>query len=174
MPLSMPELIHAVSTLVQDQVRPTIGVLRRRVEEISNRRIECTEIEALVEADVHGISGLRLEGAKGSLCVEIQTVPPPFYVDPMDPTDPFPPVIWAALNCEVGRATIVQRSWSGGRYGCARALKDELAELQPYSLGQVQHLVQLAIKKKILGYQGGALAPYVYCNEAKKLVKNKT
>lgn len=174
LPLSMPELIHAVSTLVQDQVRPTIGVLRRRVEEISNRRVECTEIEGLVSADVCGISGLHLEGAKGSLCVDIHTVPPPFYVDPMDPTDPFPPVIWAALNCEVGRATIMQKSWSGGRYGCARAMKEELAELQPYSLGQVQHLVQLAIKKKILGYQGGALAPYVFCNEAKKLVKSKT
>ena len=37
MPLSMPELIHAVSTLVQDQVRPTIGILRRRIEELSNR-----------------------------------------------------------------------------------------------------------------------------------------
>jgi hypothetical protein len=174
MPLSMPELIHAVATLVQDQVRPTIGVLRRRVEELSHRRIECTEIEALVEADACGISGLHLEGAKGSLCVDIHTVPPPFYVDPMDPTDPFPPVIWAALNCEVGRATIIQKSWSGGRYGCGRALKAELPELQPYSLGQVQHLVQLAIKKKILGYQGGALAPYVFCNEARKLVKSKT
>jgi hypothetical protein len=174
MPLSMPELIHAVSTLAQDQVRPSIGVLRRRVEEISNRRVECSDIEALVEADVYGISGLRLEGAKGSLCVDINTVPPPFYVDPMDPTDPFPPMIWAALNCEVGRATISARSWSGGRYGCARSMKEEVAELQPYSLGQVQHMVQLAIKKKILGYQGGALAPYVFCNEAKKLVKSKT
>merc|ERR1719379_2841515 len=91
----------------------------------------------------------------------------------MDPTDPFPPVIWAALNCEVGRATLSARSWSGGRYGCARSMKDEIAELQPYSLGQVQHMVQLAIKKKILGYQD-ALAPYVFCNEAKKLVKSKT
>jgi hypothetical protein len=174
-PLTMPELIHAVSTLVQDQVKPSIGVLRRRVEELSNRRIECSEIEALVKSDVYGISGLRLEGSKGSLAVEINTVPPPYYVDPMDPTDPYPAIIWAALNCEVGRATIIERSWSGGRYGCAVSLKEELGELQLYSLGQVQHLVQLAIKKKILGYQGGALAPYVFSNEAKKkMAKSKT
>ena len=52
MPLSMPELIHAVSTLVQDQVRPTIGILRRRIEELSNRRVECSDIEQLVSSDV--------------------------------------------------------------------------------------------------------------------------
>ena len=101
-------------------------------------------------------------------------VPSPYYVDPMDTTDPFPAIIWAALNCEVGRATLQEKSWSGGRYGCACALKDELAELQHYSLGQVQHLVQLALKKKILGYQGGALAPFVFSNEAKKIAKSKT
>ena len=67
----------------------------------------------------------------------------------------------AEMVRQVGRATLQEKSWSGGRYGCARALKDELAELQHYSLGQVQHLGQLALKKKILGYQGGQLAPYV-------------
>ena len=82
-------------------------------------------------------------------------------------------IIWAALNCEVGRATLQKKTWSGGRYGCARALKDDLSELQHYSLGQVQHLVQLALKKKILGYQGGALGPYVFSNEAKKMAKSR-
>ena len=86
--MSMPELIHAVSTLVQDQVRPTIGILRRRIEELSNRRVECSDIEHLVSSDVFGMSGLRLEGTKGSLCVDINTVPSPYYVDPMDTTDP--------------------------------------------------------------------------------------
>ena len=43
-----------------------------------------------------------------------------------------------------------------------------LEELQGFSLGRAQHLVQLAVKRKILGYQGGQLAPYVFCEEARK------
>ena len=77
-PLTMPELIYAVSSLVQDQVRPAIGVLRRRIEELSHRRVECSEIEALVQTDVYGLSGLRLEGPKETQCVTIHTDPPPY------------------------------------------------------------------------------------------------
>ena len=164
LPLTMPELYRAVSTLAEDQVPLAVGVVLARIFELWNRRVERSEIENLVGQEN---SGLRLLGARGSLRVGINADPPPVFVDPMDPNDPFPANIWAAVTLEVGRATTERRYWSGGRYGCARALKGELFELQAYSLGQVQHLVQLAITKKILGYQGGALGPYPFSTKAR-------
>lgn len=166
-PLTIPEVFHAVCTLVQDEVRPALGVLRNRVEKLSGRRVECGDIEALVAE--HGIvSGLRLEVENRATYVGVDTRKPPFYVDPMDPSDPFPESVWAAFNREVGRATLAHQSWSGGRLGCATTIKARLEELESFSLGRVQHLVQLAVKRKILGYQGGQLAPYIFCEEARK------
>merc|ERR1719162_1428907 len=50
----------------------------------------------------------------------------------------------------------------GGRYSCAQELQARgLAFLEGRSLGQVCHIVQLAIsQKKLLGYLNGAVVPY--------------
>jgi len=50
----------------------------------------------------------------------------------------------------------------GGRYACAQALVQRgVAFINGMSLGQVCHLVQLALgHRKILGYNNGAIAPY--------------
>merc|ERR1719379_8998 len=50
----------------------------------------------------------------------------------------------------------------GGRYACAQALVSRgLPFLQGRKLGQVCHIVQLAMTdKKLLGYLNGAVVPY--------------
>jgi hypothetical protein len=49
----------------------------------------------------------------------------------------------------------------GGRYSCAQVLASRLPFLSPFPLGQVCHIVQLAIsQKKLLGYLNGSVVPY--------------
>merc|ERR1719221_487505 len=58
----------------------------------------------------------------------------------------------------------------GGRYSCAQALvARDLSFLHGCSLGQVCHIVQLAIsQRKLLGYANGAVVPYRYSESMKK------
>ena len=83
------------------------------------------------------------------------------FVDPSDRNDPFPSEVWAAVGAEVGRmeAAGLRGGWSGGRFGCATVLR-HLPALAGYSLGEVQHLVQLALRRKLVGYAGGKVMPY--------------
>jgi hypothetical protein len=52
----------------------------------------------------------------------------------------------------------------GGRYTCAQVLQSRgLDFLEGRSLGQVCHIVQLAIsQKKLLGYLSGSVVPYAF------------
>merc|ERR1719463_671464 len=58
----------------------------------------------------------------------------------------------------------------GGRYSCAQALQSRnLLFMQGRSLGQVCHIVQLAIsQKRLLGYLNGAVVPYAHSRSKEK------
>jgi hypothetical protein len=81
----------------------------------------------------------------------------------------YPAELWQALSClldDLGKQGVV---WQGGRYSCAQKLRAALPNLQEFTLGQAIHVVQLAIRRKLLGYvAGGAVAPYVLSDLAKK------
>merc|ERR1719409_1927228 len=64
----------------------------------------------------------------------------------------------------------MELSLPGGRYACAEALvKMHLDFLRQFSLGQVCHLVQLAIThRKVLGYLQGNVVSYVRSNSRVK------
>merc|ERR1719162_2178099 len=53
-------------------------------------------------------------------------------------------------------------NFPGGRYVCARGfISRNLPFLEGYSLGQVCHVVQIAMTtRKLLGYRSGAIVPY--------------
>merc|ERR1740138_554608 len=71
--------------------------------------------------------------------------------------------MWAAAAMYFQALSGDEMQLPGGRYSCAQALlARDLPFLRGRSLGQVCHIVQLAIsQKKILGYLNGAVVPYV-------------
>lgn len=148
------QLRGAVQSLYDDQVKPTIGIIRRRMQELYDADLSCKAIEqTLVQAP-----GVILDG-KTSNHTAVLVGQEGNFVDPLDPSDPFPEDIWNCLYEVVSVAAEKQVYWRGGRYGCAQQLK-ALPILSHYTLGRVQHLVQLAIQKKLLGYKGGTLVAY--------------
>jgi len=97
---------------------------------------------------------------------------PSDFVDVYSPRDIYPPELWhaaAAYFEGLGDADMVL---PGGRYSCAQALAARrLPFLSGRSLGQVCHIVQLAIsQKKILGYLNGAVVPY---SRSQSMVKER-
>jgi len=148
------QLRGAVQSLYDDQVKPTIGIIRRRMQELYDADLSCKAIEqTLVQAP-----GVILDG-KTSNHTAVLVGQEGHFVDPLDQSDPFPEDVWNVLEEVVSVAAEKQVYWRGGRYGCAQQLK-ALPILSHYTLGQVQHLVQLAIQKKLLGYKGGTLVAY--------------
>merc|ERR1719230_289516 len=59
---------------------------------------------------------------------------------------------------------------AGGRYVCAQGLvAQKLPFLEGMSLGQVSHIVQIAMtSRKLLGYYNGAIVPYARSETAMK------
>merc|ERR1712159_617932 len=76
--------------------------------------------------------------------------------------DPYPEEMWKAANDYFQVMERENRSLPGGRYATALALmKLDLPFLSVYSLGQVCHIVELAMTtRKLLGYLEGAIVPY--------------
>jgi len=157
-------LYNAVATLYADRVTPTVGVLRRRVAELYSTEISCIELEFRVE----GIERLVTcgEPKNRSVCIIGEAED---FVDPLDASDPYPASVWKQLKATIDHVFMKDPSttWSGGRYGCARTLH-KCNFLSDYSLGEVAHIVQLAISQKILGYVGGSVVPFA----ASLLAKN--
>jgi hypothetical protein len=84
------------------------------------------------------------------------------FADVCSPTDPYPEEMWAAAGAYFGSWDMATAPLSGGRYAVGLNLQSrELAFLRGRSLGQICHIVQLAIsQRKILAYQGSDVIPY--------------
>ncbi|CAE7251381.1 rsmB [Symbiodinium sp. KB8] len=87
---------------------------------------------------------------------------PPNFIDVYSPQDFYPTSLWQAAASYFEGLDDANMVLPGGRYSCAQALVSRgLQFLQGRTLGQVCHIVQLAIsQKKLLGYLNGAVVPY--------------
>jgi hypothetical protein len=141
-----------------------MGIIRRRIVEMYDKDINCIDIEEKLERE----RWVNMQGTPKNRVVLISGIDAEF-IDPQDPNDMYTAELWQALSClldELGKQGVV---WQGGRYSCAQKLRAALPNLQEYTLGQAIHVVQLAIRRKLLGYvAGGAVAPYVLSDLAKK------
>lgn len=92
-------------------------------------------------------------GVQSEIALEFIIPPPEFegWVDIDASEDPYDEVLWAEVKEYLEQSG---GTFSGGRYGMARELHGRnLDFLAPYCLGQVCHIVQLAITtKKIVVY----------------------
>jgi len=84
------------------------------------------------------------------------------FVDIYSREDKYPEGFWDEATAYLDSLSGEEAELPGGRYSCARALVARgLPFLRGYSLGQVCHIVQIAIsQRKVLGYFNGAVVPY--------------
>jgi len=86
---------------------------------------------------------------------------PSNFIDCYNPKDTYTPSLWLHFSSYL-QCIPQHETFPGGRYACAVELRARrLPFLAPYTMGQLCHIVQLAIsQKRILGYLNGLLVPY--------------
>jgi len=94
------------------------------------------------------------------------------FIDVYSPEDHYSSELWQQMAAYFKSLQDSVVILPGGRYSCAQALMAcRLPFLEGCSLGQVSHIVQLAIsQKKILGYSKGAVVPYKH---SESMVKDR-
>lgn len=158
------EIMAAIRSLYDDQLQPYGRILRKRLEEHSVAaglglvQIDANHLREACEAN----QALFTEPVEGGEWFAVLRGVPPTFVDVYSTADPYPQELWEALEAFFSRPEWADASLPGGRYSCAQTLGGhQLAFLAGYSLGQVCHIVQLAIStRKVLGYFKGATVPY--------------
>eukprot|EP00913_Durusdinium_trenchii_P001026 g944.t1 len=176
------EVLQCIESLYQDKLKPFGRILRKRVAErhvepfvagrfgirdalhgISAGRMELPDVDVQHLREVCEASESLLltpeEGGDWSATFKDRSQ---HFVDIYSTTDDFAPSIWHAATQYFKTLPEEEALLPGGRYSCAQALlQRSLDFLEGFSLGEVCHLVQLAISKhKILGYCNGAVVPY--------------
>jgi hypothetical protein len=164
------DLLHAINSLYDDHLRPYGRLIRKRLGEdaelkgtgavdgnLGRLRDACEgSHEIRVEAEADGEWSAVLAGRSFD------------FVDFYSHSDPYPDEMWKAAHDYFEVMERENGSLPGGRYATALALmKLDLPFLSMYSLGQVCHIVELAMTtRKLLGYLEGAIVPYA-CSHSK-------
>jgi len=174
------EVLAAVKTLYVDQLEPFGRILLRRVRERYAATIcgsECFSADDAPLVDpkcLHRVCKacklLHVTPVDGNEISVLLVDRPPAFVDVNSPVDHYPPELWAAASDYFGGLRGEEVLLPGGRYACAQTLASRnLPFLAGRSLGEVCHIVQLAVsKKKILGYIDGNMVPYNHSEESVK------
>lgn len=163
----MAEVIASIGTLYQDQLKPFGRILRKRLAEralAAGRGV--VDIDMLwLRSACAACSWLSVQQEEGDWFVLLHGWPTNF-VDIHNPEDIYPVGLWEAADAYFRSLDDAHMMLPGGRYSCAQSLRSrELAFLAGWSLGQICHIVQLAIsRKKLLGYLNGSLVPHARSN----------
>lgn len=164
-PITLQDVIQAVESLYADQLMPYGRLLRKRIVEQAAERsgggskeVEDRELRTLCTS----CPRLQVEDVEAAEWTATLAGQPQDFVDVHSPEDLYPSQMWADAAKYLSALEGEEMVLPGGRYMCARTLVARgLAFLSGYSLGQVAHIVQLAIShKKLLGYSEGTLVPY--------------
>ncbi|CAK9103119.1 unnamed protein product [Durusdinium trenchii] len=163
--LDMHEVTNAVESLYMDELKPYGRILRKRLAEraasmgFTNLDVDIKRLKSVCDT-CPWIYVQAEEGGDWSalLCSRSMSS----FVDVYSPQDFYPQKMWQAAEMYFESLDDAHMVLPGGRYSCAQALVSRgLDFLKGRSLGQVCHIVQLAIsQKKLLGYLNGAVVPY--------------
>lgn len=180
--VSISDVLAAVESLYHDRLRPYGRILLKRLGE--RLAVDLSPAVTVTTVRVNGKEGgeivpridtahlrkscercrqLRVEAEEGGEYSVFLVGWPANFVDAQKEYDPFPSALWAAMSAffaEGGAGAYLELP--GGRYACARTLQTAgLPFMSGYVLGEICHLVQLAIShKKILGYLDGRIVPH--------------
>mmetsp|Transcript_133359 Transcript_133359/g.345128 ORF Transcript_133359/g.345128 Transcript_133359/m.345128 type:complete len:571 (+) Transcript_133359:79-1791(+) len=180
------QVLEAAKSLYADELRPFGRILLKRIRE----RVVASkaEFEGSSPAFVPDLDSVPLIDPKYlrsvcETCPHIHVEPAEgreysvtligeegVFVDPCSPLDPYPPKLWKEAAEYFGGLHEEDGRLPSGRYACAQVLLSrDLPFLRGKSLGEVCHIVQLAIsQKKIVGYADGHLVPYDRSEECTK------
>eukprot|EP00747_Dinoflagellata_sp_TGD_P081446 gnl/TRDRNA2_/TRDRNA2_161306_c0_seq1.p1 gnl/TRDRNA2_/TRDRNA2_161306_c0~~gnl/TRDRNA2_/TRDRNA2_161306_c0_seq1.p1 ORF type:complete len:709 (-),score=94.98 gnl/TRDRNA2_/TRDRNA2_161306_c0_seq1:118-2244(-) len=159
-----PEVLAAIASLHNDELKPYGRILRKRVGENiaangpDNVDIDMESLKKTCLASVWVAVNSEAGGEWSAVLVDRL----PAFVDVYDPLDMYPPELWIGLAAYLESLSDDDMVLPGGRYACAQALAArKLPFLAGQSLGKVCHIVQLAISHhKLLGYRNGSIVPY--------------
>mmetsp|Transcript_24070 Transcript_24070/g.75699 ORF Transcript_24070/g.75699 Transcript_24070/m.75699 type:complete len:567 (-) Transcript_24070:807-2507(-) len=173
-PVDMTAVLCAVETLYQDELKPYGRILRKRIAERAQAAglgivdIDIRQLRTVCESSPR-LSVQLEEGGDWSTLFQHRAAA---FVDVYSPQDLYTAELWHAAAVYFENLDDANMVLPGGRYSCAQVLIARgLPFLAGRSLGQVCHIVQLAIsQKKLLGYLNGAVVPY---NRSQSMVKER-
>jgi len=157
--------LSAVDSLYNDELRPYSRILKKRLAEQHNIKVEAGSdcdsdgLRSLCESS----ASLRVETEDGGEWSVLLTYRKPNFVDIYDGNNVYPEHLWAAAGAYFRRLSESGNyRFPGGRYASARAMAArQLPFLANFSLGQVCHFMQIAVsKRQLLGYADGTMVPY--------------
>merc|ERR1719428_1347802 len=172
---------NAVHSLYADQVKPYGRILRKRIAE---QALELTTALGLGEMDIDPFA-LRQTCERCNWLHVIEEDAGEWvclingremcFVDATDPNDCYPEDVWVEFARYLDSISHLgskdpQVKLPGGRYACAKELQGrKLPFLEARTLGEICHIVQLAISHKfLLGYIDGCLVPFWLSQTRKK------
>lgn len=158
------EIVAAIGSLYEDQLRPFGRILRKRLAERAESRGECAAEVDLAQLrwscdENPQLSVSREEGGEWSALINSRIQD---FVDVYDKSDSYSEEIWQAADLYFQNLPQDDGVLPGGRYACAQTLATRnLVFLQGMTLGGICHFVQLALAtRKILGYLNGGITSY--------------
>jgi len=177
---SPAEVVAAVNSLYDDELKPFGRILLKRLRERAWN--EFSRGGTLSMEDQAGFAhidpkylrriceacpNLRVELADGREYTALLIGRPANFVDVCDSRDHYASELWTAASAYFSSLNQEEGTLPGGRYACAQLLVSRgVPFLQHRSLGEVCHIVQLAVsQKKILGYLEGNMVPYEHSEE---------
>jgi len=158
------EILTAMESLYDDELKPYGRLLRKRFTEhleAAGGKVEDVDL-GHIRVVCESSTRLSMESEAGGEWSALLRDRDPVFVDFYSLEDPFPETLWSQVAAHFAQLTGEENVLPGGRYACAQALVQlGVAFIRGMSLGQVCHLVQLALgNRKILGYKNGTIAPY--------------
>lgn len=152
-------LVSALDSLYEDRIKPMANYVKGRLKERS-----CPDSLVKNFADLYGehqdlFKIVRPSQLDEEITIFMVTEPSWFkgWVDIDSQDDPYDEVMWSAF----GKFLDGEHTFAGGRYGMARELMQrKLNFFSEHSLGEVCHIVQLAIQhRRLIVYHRKMLKP---------------
>jgi len=166
------EVVRAVRSLYEDEIRPFGRILMKRIREQAAPPGGDAEAVPLLDPRhlrrvCEACPSLRVELAEGREFVARLVGQAGCFVDACSLLDPYPARLWEEAAAYFDGLDVATESLPCGRYACAAELvRRALPFLAGRSLGEVCHIVQVAISaKKLLGHAGGRVVPYSSSDE---------
>lgn len=174
------EVVAAVESLYTDGLKPYGRILRKRLTERAliemGRPIDSEDAPDVdirhLRAICNTCNALRVDSEEGGDWSAVLVGRPQKFINIYSPDDLYSQSLWDAALAYFESLEGEEMVLPGGRYACAQVLKSRnLDFLKDLSLGEICHVVQLAIsQKKVLGYLNGAVVPY---SRSQSMVKER-
>lgn len=151
-------LTGALESLYEDRIKPMASYVKGRLKERSNPE---PIVKSFVELySQHSDLFLVQQPTQGDEAAIFFVTEPAWFkgwIDIDSPSDPYDETLWQ----ELAKFLDGEHTFAGGRYGMARELMQRnLAFLAEQTLGEVCHIVQLAIQhRKLIVYHRKMLKP---------------